>query len=137
MSTIVLGNVCDNTCLGYTPGDNTPDFLGLFGQPFAQLSGTFTLNLGTLTDSLTINNHTFTWAVTNPHFSIVTSSPLLASFAPGAFEFVATGTSAYGIGVAETEFLCPIPGVPEPATCLIMLVGFAGIFAAFKKRGIA
>jgi hypothetical protein len=132
--TIITGIVCDNTCLSFAPGDNTPDIFDVFGTPGAALTGPFTLNLGTLVDSLTIDHHTFTWSVSDLHFSIVTSSPLLASFSPGAVEFIATGlVSPGGFAGPETEFLCPVPGVPEPATWLLMLAGL-GIFAAFKRR---
>lgn len=121
MSTI-SGIVCDNTCIGFSPGDDTPDYLALFGPTFGQLgSQPFSLNLGTLTDLLTIGGHTFTWAVSDPHVSISFTSPLLASFTPGAAMFTAIGANPFGIAVAETEFLC---AVPEPATWALMLLGF-------------
>ena len=129
--TIITGIVCDNTCLSFAPGDNTPDIFDVFGTPGAALTGPFTLNLGTLVDSLTIDHHTFTWSVSNPHFSVGLADPSLG-FVAGAREFIATGLySPGGFAGPETEFLCP--AVPEPATWLLMLAGL-GIFAAFKRR---
>jgi PEP-CTERM motif len=130
--TIILGDVCSNTCLGYQPGDNTPDYLALFGPTFGELTGHFELDIGAAGYALTINGHTLTFGFADPHYSISFTNPLLSSFAPGAFVFTATGTNAFGIAVAETEFLCP--SVPEPATALLLVIGFAGIFAAFNKR---
>jgi hypothetical protein len=130
--TVISGTICDNTCIGYSPGDDTPDYLGLFGPVFGELGGKpFVLNLAVLADTLTIGGHSFTWAVNDPHFSISFTNPLLSSFAPGAFVFTAIGTNPFGIAVAETEFAC---AVPEPATWALLLAGFAGIFAAFNNK---
>jgi hypothetical protein len=137
MTTIIAGDVCGNTCLGYQPGDNTPDYFGLFGPVFGELTGHFELDIGATAYALTINGHTLTFGLHDPHYSMSFTNPLLSSFAPGAFEFVAVGTNAFGIASAETEFLCPVPGVPEPATWLLLLAGM-GIFAAFhNKRRLA
>jgi PEP-CTERM motif len=132
VSTVIIGQVCDNTCFGYQPGDNTPDYLGLFGPVFGELIGPFTLNIGATDYALTINSHTISFPFNDPHLSISFTDPLLASFAPGAALFTATGFNPFGIAVAESEFLCPIPGVPEPATWLLMLVGIT--LAALRKR---
>ncbi len=129
MSTII-GDVCGNTCLGYAPGDNTPDYLGLFGPVFGELSGHFSLDVSATGYALTINSHTLTFGLADPHYSISFNSPLLASFSPGAAVFTAIGTNPFGIAIAETEFLCP--AVPEPATWLLMLAGL-GMFAAFRR----
>jgi hypothetical protein len=122
-ATVVLtGTICDTTCLGYADGDNKPDYLALFGPAFGDLMGRpFTLDIGAITDTLTIGGHSFSFAVTDPHYSISFTNPLLSSFAPGAFVFTAIGTNPFGIAVAETEFGCP---VPEPATWALLLLGF-------------
>ena len=142
MSTTVLtGIVCNNTCFGFKEGDNTPDYLGLFGPAFGQLIGPFELDISATGYSLTVNVHSLPFSFNDPHLSISFNSPLLASFSPGAFEFIATGNNAFGIAVAETEFFCPTvepftPGVPEPATWALMLIGFglvAGV-ARLRKR---
>ena len=88
------------------------------------------LTLENLEDLATVE-----FTVGDPHFQIVTSSPVLSSFAPGAMEFVVSGlTSAAGFAGPETEFLCPVPGVPEPGIWMLLLAGFGGLFAAFRKR---
>lgn len=130
--TILLGQVCDNTCFGYQPGDNTPDFLGLFGPVFGELVGPFSLDIGAANYSLTVNGHTLSFPFADPHLSISFTDPLLASFSPGSFLFTATGANPFGL-VTETEFFCPVPGVPEPATWAMFVIGFA-ILATVRKR---
>lgn len=126
VSTILIGDICTNTCFGFGAGDDTPDYLGLFGQPFGNLMGLpFTLEIGGATDyALTINHHTVAFNVGDPHFSISFADPLLTSFTPGSFQFTATGFNPYGIAAIETEFGCPVPGVPEPTTWALMIIGF-------------
>ena len=135
--TIITGTICDNTCLNYAPGDDTPDYLGLFGPVFGDLIGRpFSLDITATGYSLTINGHTLTFGLNDPHYSISFNSPLLSSFAPGAALFQATGANPYGFAVAEAEFLCdPPPAVPEPATWAMMLLGFLGLgFASRQSR---
>ena len=132
-TTILTGTICDNTCLGYSPGDDTPDYFALFGPAFGDLMGRpFELDISANSFALTINGHTLSFGPGDPHFAISFTDPLLASFAPGAFMFTATGTNAYGFAVAETEFGCPVPGVPEPATWALMLLGF-GLLAGMRR----
>ena len=133
MTVILTGTICDNTCLGYSPGDDTPDYFGLFGPVFGDLMGApFTLVENGTNFSLTINNHTVSFGAGDPHFAIGFTDPLLASFSPGAFMFTATGQNQFGFAVAETEFGCPVPGVPEPTTWALMLLGF-GLLAGITK----
>jgi hypothetical protein len=136
VSTIIVGDICTNTCFGYGVQDNTPDYLALFGAPFGNLMGEhFTLVLGGATDyALTINNHTVAFNVGDPHFAISFADPLLTSFVPGAFQFTASFPNAYGFAVAETEYGCPVPGVPEPTTWALMLLGFAMLAGLRKLR---
>jgi hypothetical protein len=133
--TIITGEVCSNTCFGFGVQDNVPDYLGLFGPAFAELVGPFTLDIGASNYSLTINGNTIVFGLNDPTRQIVFNSPLLASFAPGAFEFIATGNNPFGVATAESEFLCPTPAVPEPATWVLLLVGLAGSkgFVAWKR----
>jgi hypothetical protein len=132
--TITTGTICDNACFWWRPGDNTPDYLGLFGPVFGDLTGQpFTLDISATGYSLTINSHTLTFGLNDPHYSISFTDPLLTSFAPGAVLFQATGANPFGIAVAEAEFLCdPPPAVPEPSTWAMMLIGFAGLAFAFR-----
>lgn len=133
MSTIILnGEVCTNTCLGYSPGDDTPDYLALFGPAFGDLMGKPVQLV--ITDSthysLTIGGHTLAFDAGNPHYSVSFDNPLLASYPAGSALFTATGINPYGFAVAEAEYLClnpPVPGVPEPATWMLLLLGFAAM----------
>ena len=63
---------------------------------------------------------------------------LQLSFSPGTYSLVVTGNGASGLpaGVGERLDIAP---VPEPATWLVMLVGFGGLGAAMrqKRRGQA
>ena len=132
--TITTGTICDNACFWWRPGDNTPDYLGLFGPVFGDLTGQLlTLDISATGYSLTINSHTLTFGLNDPHYSISFTDPLLTSFAPGAVLFQATGANPFGIVVAEAEFLCdPPPAVPEPATWALMLIAFADLGFAFR-----
>jgi PEP-CTERM motif len=134
MSTIIIGDICTNTCFGYGVQDNTPDYLALFGPAFGNLMGQqFTLEIGGTFDyALTINHHTVAFNVGDPHFAISFADPLLTSFTPGAFQFTATGFNPYGIATIETEYGCPVPGVPEPTTWALMILGFV-LLAGFTK----
>jgi hypothetical protein len=129
--TIITGNVCTNTCVGFADGDNTPDIYNLFGG--GQLAGAFKLIISATDYTLTMNGHTIEFSKTDPHLSISFNNPLLASFAPGSFEFIAAGLySPAGFAGPETVFDCPTiepftPGVPEPTTWALMLIGFAGL----------
>jgi len=125
MSTI--GIVCDNTCLNFALGDNTPDFL--FGPAFDNLAGhTFSLTQTASNYLLTINGKTL--AV--PFSEITVADPSLG-FTAGTLQFrEILVNNPYGVAF-EQEYLCPTPGVPEPATWLLMLAGL-GILAAFKRR---
>lgn len=52
--TITTGTICDNACFWWRPGDNTPDYLGLFGPVFGDLTGQpFTLDISATGYSLT------------------------------------------------------------------------------------
>jgi hypothetical protein len=107
--------------------------LGLFGPAFGNLIGQpFELDISATGYSLTINHHTVSWLNGDPHFAISFADPLLSSFVPGAFQFTATFLNQYGIAVAETEYGCPVPGVPEPATWALMLLGF-GLVAGISR----
>lgn len=126
------GIICDNTCLGFQPGDDTPDYLGLFGPVLGDLMGQpASLQVGAMGYSLTINGHTQTFGLSDPFLHISFTDPLLASFAPGSVEFTATGstvnpygfTNLFGFAVPEVEFICPIPGVPEPGTFMLLAAG--------------
>lgn len=130
-TTVLLGDTCSNVCFGYVPGDITPDYLALFGPAFGDLIGKpFELDINGSSFSLTINNHTVAFTAPDPHFAISFTDPLLSSFSPGAFMFTATGFNPYGIASIETIFGCPeinplTPGVPEPTTWALLLLGFA------------
>jgi hypothetical protein len=132
------GIVCNETCFGYGPGDDTPDYLGLFGPVFGNLMGKpVELIVSDAGYSLTINNHTLTFGLSDPHFKISFTDPMLSSFGPGAALFTATGLNPYGFAVAEAEYLCldpPVPGVPEPATWAMFMIGFVGIGFAFRRK---
>lgn len=133
--TIILGDVCSNVCLGYMLGDNTPDYLALFGPAFGELTGHFELDIGASGYALTINGHTLSFPFNDPHLSISFDSPLLASFSSGAFLFTATGFNPFGIAIAEAEFLCLVPpGVPEPSTWAMLLFGFVVLWRRWRVR---
>ena len=123
--TIVLGDVCSNTCFGFQPGDNTPDYFGLWGPINGEVTGAFILT----PTSLTIEGITH---VLNAHDTI-TVNPV--EF-PGAIRFQESGLNQFGFGVPETEYLCPTPGVPEPATWMLMLLGFALLGGFYGRRRI-
>jgi hypothetical protein len=136
-STVIIdGTICTNTCFGYGVQDITPDFLGKFGPKFGDLMGKpFEL---VITDStsyaLTINNHTVSWQAGDPHIAITFDNPLLTSFVPGAFQWTDQEANEFGIAVAETLYGCPVPGVPEASTWLMLMIGFVGLRAAFRTR---
>ncbi len=134
--TILTGDVCTNTCVGFADGDNTQDIFNLFGGGF--FTGAFKLIIGANDYTLTMNGHTITFANNDPHLSISFNNPLLASFAPGAFEFIASGLySPLGFTGPETVFDCPVsvtPGVPEPTTWAMMLIGFAMLGWTQRRR---
>jgi len=132
MTVVLDGIVCNNTCVGFADGDNTLDFLNLWGG--GQISGPFELVISNHYD-LTVNSHTLSFGFNDPHFSISFNDPLLVSFSPGAFMFQATGLpNIYGFALPETEFFCPTPGVPEPATWALMLFGLAVMLLVKRKQ---
>ena len=140
MATTILdgvydGTVCTNACFRLGPGDQSPDYLALFGPAFGDLMGdSFHLVVGGggTSYSLTINNHTLSWANPSPHYSVTVADPALGYGA--SFVFTGIANNIYGIAQAETEYLCDpvMPGVPEPATWALMLLGF-GLVAGFAR----
>lgn len=124
MTAILDGILCDNTCFSFSPGDNSPD-LGLFGPAFGDLTGKpFHLVLGDGFDSLTINGHTVSWMVGDPHYSITPNGD-------GSYEFVATIQNQWGL-TSMFEQLCP--AVPEPGTFVLMAIGLLAV-VAWRGRG--
>ena len=131
--TIILGKVCDNTCVGFQIVDNTPDLFGFFGPAFADLSGPATLVINQTGYDLTVNNHTLSFGFNDPIFHIEFNPPEF----PGAeFKFTAASGPpnlfANLIAAPETDFFCPVPGVPEPGTWVLMLLGFMSV--AFVRK---
>lgn len=138
--TVIMGKVCDNTCLGFFPQDDTPDYLGLFGPVFGNLMGKpFVLDISATGYALTINNHTISFGFNDPTrvINFDPNNPLVAGFAPGTGIFDAFGSNPFGFAIADQEYLCPepiAPGVPEPSTWAMMLLGFAGVAWTFRRR---
>src|SRR5580765_470576 len=116
-----IGIVCDNTCLNFAPGDDTPDFL--FGAPFGNLAGQHFMLVQTPADYLlTINGVTLVVPLAN----ITVADPTLG-FPSGTLQFRETLlNNPFGVAF-EQEYLCPTPGVPEPATWALMLLGFIAV----------
>jgi hypothetical protein len=127
--THLSGNFCV-TCLNFAPGDDTPVLYN--GLPWAigsQLTGTWQLTIAGNVYSFTANGGTLTWSAPNPHFAIV-SAPTEYNLPEGTLELVISGLpSSFGYAGPMIEQLCldPMPGVPEPTTWALMLIGFAGL----------
>jgi hypothetical protein len=142
MSTVILdGNICTNACLSYGETDITPDYLGRFGPAFGDLRGQpFELVITNGNSySLTINSHTVSWQQGDPHIAIEFSGGWTTSFTPDAFKWTDQAVNAYGIAVAETLYGCPTdppftPGVPEPGTWALLLMGFALLAFVARRR---
>jgi hypothetical protein len=135
MTIILTGIICDNTCLtvGYV-GDNTPDYLGLFGPIFNDLMGQpFTLVETGTGYSLTITGHTLNFGLNDPHYQISFNDPTLVSFTPGAVMFTATGSNIFGFAAPETEYLCPIPSAVPEAPIWAMLVAGAMVLGCLRS----
>jgi hypothetical protein len=132
------GIACDNTCINFQPGDST--YVLFNGEPWpilTILSGAYTL----VTDTeyhLTVNGQTLNFAFNDPHYSI-DAGPTPDSFVPGSFRLLVQGLpSSIGFAGPQFEEFCPVtPGVPEPATWAMMLLGFMGLGFVMKRKAFA
>jgi hypothetical protein len=121
------GIICDNTCLGFSPGDDSFDFK--FGPDFGNLAGKpFSLVDSGVDYALTING------VTQhvPYSEITAADPTLG-YASGTLQFYEVlVNNPYGVAF-EQQYMCIPTAVPEPATWLLMLIGFAMV-AKFARK---
>jgi hypothetical protein len=140
-ATIVMdGTICTNACFSYNETDITPDYLARFGPAFGDLMGKpyeLVITNGT-SYSLTINNHTVSWQQGDQHIAIAfNDTQTQTSFGTGAWKWTDQESNQYGIAFAETLYGCPtdpVPGVPEPATWAMMLLGFAFLGGWTQRR---
>jgi PEP-CTERM motif len=140
VTTTLTGNFCI-TCLNFAPGDDTPVLFD--GLPWAigsQLTGTWQLTIAGTTYSFTANGGTLTWSAPNPHFAIQ-AAPADLNLPEGTLELVINGLpSSFGFAGPMIEQLCVVvepfipPGVPEPSTWAMMLIGFAFLGWTQRKR---
>jgi hypothetical protein len=82
------------------------------------------------TESLTINNHTVTYTPSASIFATFGVDNLGDNF------IVWHNNLPNLLGILETAVICdvdPVPGVPEPSTWAMMLLGFIGLGFAFRK----
>jgi hypothetical protein len=138
MLVTLTGDFC-TTCLNFAPGDDTPVLFN--GLPWAigsQLTGTWDLTIAGNVFSFTANGGTLTWTAPNPHFAIQ-AAPAGLNLPVGTQELVISGLpSSFGYTGPMIEQLCIIetPGVPEPATWILMLLGFALSAVAARMSGL-
>jgi hypothetical protein len=83
------------------------------------------------TESLTINNHTVTYTPSSSIFATFGVDNLGDTF------IVWRNNLPNLLGILETAVICdvvdPVPGVPEPSTWGMMLLGFVGLGSAFRQ----
>ena len=128
--TVLDAVACSNVCIGIAEGDSTLDFYGLFGPAPNQVVGNVSVTIDQFNNVLATNGHALPAGVSA---QVSFTDPILSSFAQGAFEFTAVGPpNPWGFQPVETEFFCPIPGVPEPCIGMMMAVGF--VFLAIMYR---
>jgi hypothetical protein len=84
------------------------------------------------TESLTINNHTVTYTPSSSIFATFGVDNLVDTF------IVWHNDLPNLLGILETAVICDVvdsvPGVPEPSTWALMLLGFVGLGFAFRRR---
>jgi len=106
------------------PGDDMPDVFGLFGPAPNQVVGTHTITFNDVTNAVSATDgHALPAGVTA---FVSFNAPELSSFAQGAFQFVANGpANIWGYVPKEIEYFCDpaVPGVPEPTTWAMFLLG--------------
>ncbi len=120
MSTI--GIVCDNTCFNYGPGDDTPT--QIYGVPFQNLGGMpFALDFYPTDYTLTINGITHTEPL-----STITAT------VDGWEVHIPLVNNVYGIAFEQQELCVTTPGVPEPATNVLLAIGMVALAVAFYQR---
>lgn len=136
MTEVLTGIVCDNTCSGWFPWDDSPDAAGLFGPVFGNLMGDpFTLVIDPTTYSLTINGHTLTFPQNDPQLILSFNDPTATfNFGPNTILFQANVPNIFGFTTPTQEFLCEVPGVPEPTTAALFLAGAVLLAVMLRKN---
>lgn len=140
-----------SVCCG-TPNDSTNSFVAFGGGdlPSGIAGASFTTLLGQLYDvtfdygAFGNGSEALVFSVDGQSFTFnpVADNGLVNTFQPGQFSFIGSGaatnlliTSSGGNGVdALVDNVAVNAAVPEPATWGMMLLGFAGVGTALRRR---
>jgi hypothetical protein len=131
-----IGEVCKCDALPTDPVSTDTTTLTDFGNPLGAYYLGYSAVLDVFSDgsqSLTINNHTFHYT---PTVGTIWAEFLVDNL--GDNFIVWHNNLPNLLGILETAVICddPVtPGVPEPSTWAMMLLGFAGLgFAAYRRQ---
>jgi PEP-CTERM motif len=129
------GEVCHCNALPTEAVSTDTTTLVDFGSPFGAYYLGYSAVLDVLSDgsqSLTINNHTLHYM---PTVGAIWAEFLVDNL--GDNFIVWHNNLPNLLGILETAVICdvvdPVPGVPEPSTWAMMLIGFAGLRFAFRQ----
>jgi hypothetical protein len=129
------GEVCHCNALPTEAVSTDTTTLVDFGSPFGAYYLGYSAVLDVFSDgsqSLTINNHTLHYM---PTVGAIWAEFLVDNL--GDNFIVWHNNLPNLVGILETAVICdvvdPVPGVPEPSTWAMMLIGFAGLGFAFRQ----
>jgi hypothetical protein len=129
-----VGEVCKCDALPTDPVSTDTTTLTDFGNPLGAYYVGFPADFKIWSDgteSLTINNHTITYTPSSSIFATFGVDNLGDTF------IVWHNNLPNLLGILETAVICDVvdsvPGVPEPSTWAMMLLGFVGLGFAFRQ----